>query len=150
MATEAIEPAPDEIRERPKRRRPRYITYVSLVFVVLGTFSLLEMFFEMSDPRIPVPSMNFLISFIPLGIGLFRGHELSRVIAVNCAAVVGGFYFITIIFHFVINRRLDLFYAVIFWVIAGGAMLVSIYAIFCLSRRTALEFFGKDADDDDL
>jgi hypothetical protein len=154
MPNEVANPPLPEVAERPpvRRKRPKTVTYLAYVFVGLGLISALEMFFELADPNVPIPAMNFLVAFIPLGIGLWFGKEIARVVAINCAAFVGVYYLLVIVLHFMIGRgrALQLHLTVIFWVMSVGALVASIYAIFCLSRRSSLTFFSKGDDDDDF
>ncbi len=131
---------------RPKR--PGSVFRLGLVFMLMGTLSGLETFFEFFNN--PVPSINFLMAFVFFGIGLMRGYEPARVFAVYCGMFVAIFYTLAIVFHLNMQRDLSLLNDIIFWTISSIAITSSIWSIILLNTEKVISYFRWQRDNIDL
>ena len=130
--------------ERPKR--PKGVFWLAMAYIGLGLLSVFETISVFVTANMPVPSINFLMVFIIIGIGLLRGSRLARQFAVGCGLLVSLFYIGAIIFHLQLTRNLDLLMDVIFWLVSGTAVAAGLFSVFILNTEKANDFFHRDDD----
>lgn len=118
---------------------PQELKILAFSYLGLGVLALIQSLHSFFSAD--VPSINFLVIFLIIGLGLLRSHPLARSIAFYCALLVFAFYLACIVFKFFVDHPTNVIDSILFWIISTCAVGASGWAIFLLNRADVVRLF---------
>lgn len=125
-----------------KKNYPTGLTILAQTLVVLGGIACVESI--NSFLRASVPSINFLVIFVFIGLGLLNRHPLSRSLAFYSALGVFIFYLSSLLFRTMIVQQGGVppgFEGFLFWLTTVTAIGASGWALYTLNRPSVRRLF---------
>lgn len=128
------------VEKRIDNPNPAGLDVLTWCFLVLGGLAGFESL--NSFLKADVPSMNFLIVFIFVGLGLRQGSTTAYKFAIWCAGGSFLFYLGALIYRVLAeSRERDLGDQILFWVITLFAIISSGWALYTLNRASVRQRF---------